>query len=67
MIESRDEEWRRLLDDEITSAEKHFKKKTKSEIQLVQTKVMAEMKRLHSEDLETLTEIIGSANHAHDQ
>jgi hypothetical protein len=38
-----------------------------SEIKLVQTKVMAEMKRLHSEDLETLTEIIGSANHAHDQ
>jgi hypothetical protein len=45
MIEVRDGEWRRILEQEIAAAERFFEKKAKSQIEAVETKVMAELKR----------------------
>jgi hypothetical protein len=66
MVESRDDEWRRVLDDEIRAAEKYFKKKTKAEIELAKNKVVADMKASHSQDLERLTAAINKSNEIRD-
>ena len=66
MMDIRDEEWRKLLDEEIEQAEKFFEKKTQEDIREVQAKVTTEMKRGHAEDLDKLTGLIQAANRSRD-
>ena len=66
MMDIRDEEWRKLLDEEIEKAEQFFEKKTQDDLRVVQAKVTAEMKRGHAEDLDKLTGLITAANRSRD-
>ena len=66
LIEMRDEEWKKLMETEISNAEQYYEQKTKQEISLVEAKVMAEMKQGHAEDLDRLTALMQAANAARD-
>lgn len=66
LIEMRDEEWRKLMETEISNAQEYFELKTKQEAQLVESKVMAEMKHGHAKDLDRLTALMQAASAARD-